>query len=123
MTDGRDENNAGTAAGSRHTLDQVIELTKEIDATILPIGLGTNLDRAALERLADISGGRAFFPTDVSMLRDQFSLVVEDLRRRYVLAYTSTKTARDGSWRNVEIRSRNTGLTVRSRNGYFAPDR
>jgi Ca-activated chloride channel family protein len=123
MTDGRDENNAGTAPGSRHTLDQVIELTKEIDATVLPIGLGTNLDRAALERLADISGGRAFFPTDVSTLRDQFSLVVEDLRRRYVLAYTSTRTARDGSWRNVEIRSRNAGLTVRSRDGYFAPER
>ena len=62
MTDGRDENNPGTAPGSRHTLPDVLELAKEVDATVLPIGLGSNLDRAGLERLADISGGLAYFP-------------------------------------------------------------
>ena len=45
MTDGRDENNPGTAPGSLHTLPQVLELAREVDATVLPIGLGTNLDR------------------------------------------------------------------------------
>jgi Ca-activated chloride channel homolog len=123
MTDGRDENNAGTAPGSRRTLSDVLDQVKEVDATILPIGLGTNLDRDGLQRLADVSGGRAFFPTDVSALREQFELAVENLRRRYVLGYTSTHVARDGSWRTVEIRPRSTDLTVRSRNGYFAPDR
>jgi Ca-activated chloride channel homolog len=123
MTDGRDENNAGTAAGSRRTLPEIIDLAKEVDATVLPIGLGTNLDRAGLERLADISGGLASFPQDVSELRDQFVRTIENLRRRYVLAYTSTHAARDGSWRNVEIRSRSERHIVRSRSGYFAPDR
>jgi VWFA-related protein len=123
MTDGRDENNAGTAPGSRHTLKEVIDLTREVDATILPIGLGSNLDRPGLEQLAEISGGRAFFPVDAAALREQFGMVVENLRRRYVLAYTSTHVKRDGSWRNVEIRSKITGQTVRSRDGYFAPER
>jgi Ca-activated chloride channel homolog len=123
MTDGRDENNAGTAPGSRQTLTGVLDQAKEVDATILAIGLGTNLDRAGLERLAEISGGRAYFPADVSGLREQFGLVVENLRRRYVLGYTSTHLVRDGSWRNVEIRARSADLTVRSRSGYFAPDR
>jgi hypothetical protein len=50
-------------------------------------------------------------------------MVVENLRRRYVLAYTSSHVKRDGSWRNVEIRSKITGQTVRSRDGYFAPER
>ena len=45
MTDGRDENNPGTAPGSRHTLLDVLELAREVEATVLPIGLGTNLDR------------------------------------------------------------------------------
>jgi Ca-activated chloride channel family protein len=94
-----------------------------VDATILAIGLGSNLDRDGLERLAEISGGRAYFPADVSGLRDQFGLVVENLRRRYVLGYTSTHVVRDGSWRTVEIRARSADLTVRSRSGYFAPDR
>ncbi len=90
MTDGRDENNAGTAPGSRQTLPEVLELAREVDATVLPIGLGTNLDRAGLERLADISGGLAYFPSDASELRAQFARTIENLRRRYVLGYTST---------------------------------
>jgi Ca-activated chloride channel homolog len=123
MTDGRDENNAGTAPGSARTLQDVLKLAGEVEATVLPIGLGTNLDRAGLERLADISGGLAYFPSEASELRAQFERTVENLRRRYVLGYTSTHVARDGSWRNVEIRSRSTNHVIRSRSGYFAPER
>jgi VWFA-related protein len=123
MTDGRDENNAGTAPGSTQTLQDILELAREVEATVLPIGLGTNLDRGGLERLADISGGLAYFPSDTSELRAQFARTVENLRRRYVLGYTSTHVARDGSWRNVAIKSRSANHVIRSRSGYFAPDR
>ena len=123
MSDGRDENNPGTAPGSRHTLAEVLELAREVEATVLPIGLGTNLDRDGLERLADISGGLAYFPSDASELRAQFVRTVENLRRRYVLGYTSTHMARDGSWRKVEIKSRSANHVIRSRSGYFAPER
>jgi Ca-activated chloride channel family protein len=123
MTDGRDENNAGTAPGSRQTLTEVMDLAKEIDATVFPIGLGTNLDRVGLEGLANVSGGLASFPVDVTALREQFARSLENLGRRYVLAYTSSHAARDGSWRNVEIRSRSERHIVRSRSGYFAPSR
>jgi VWFA-related protein len=123
MTDGRDENNPGTAPGSARTLSDVVELVRATDATILPIGLGTNLDREGLERLAQMSGGIASFPTDVSELRDQFIGTLENLRRRYVLGYTSTHAARDGSWRDVKIRSRSGQHVIRSRSGYFAPER
>ena len=123
MTDGRDENNPGTAPGSRHTLDDVFEIAKAVDATVLPIGLGSNVDRAGLERLAAMSGGVADFPADVSQLQIQFARTIENLRRRYVVGYTSTHIARDGSWRAVEIRSRSANHIIRSRSGYFAPDR
>ena len=76
-----------------------------------------------LERLADISGGAAYFPSDASQLHAQFTRTVENLRRRYVLGYTSTHIARDGSWRKVEIKSRSANHVIRSRSGYFAPDR
>jgi VWFA-related protein len=123
MTDGRDENNPGTAPGSSHTLPQVLELAREVDATVLPIGLGTNVDRSGLEHLADISGGIAYFPSDASELHSQFARTMENLRRRYVLGYTSTHIQRDGSWRNVEIKSRSANHVIRSRSGYFAPDK
>jgi len=48
---------------------------------------------------------------------------VENLRRRYVLSYTSTNSNHDGEWRTVEIRSRARSLTVATLGGYYAPDR
>jgi VWFA-related protein len=74
-----------------------------------------------LEQLARDSGGEASFPEDVSGLPQEFRRILENLRRRYVLSYTSTNTAHDGSWRKVDIRSRRPGMTVVSRGGYFAP--
>ena len=74
-------------------------------------------------RLAELSGGDAYFPSDVSELRERFAQTLENLRRRYVVGYTSTHVARDGSWRKVDIRSRSTDVRIRSRNGYVAPDK
>ena len=123
MTDGRDENNPGTGPGSVYKLADVLGLTREVEATVLPIGLGTNVDRAGLESLAEISGGLPYFPSEIGELHDQFVRTLENLRRRYVVGYTSTNMARDGSWRNVEIRSRSPLVTIRARHGYFAPEK
>jgi Ca-activated chloride channel family protein len=123
MTDGRDENNPGTAPGSLRTLNEVIAQVKETDATIFAIGLGVKVDRAPLEQLARLSGGQAFFPAEISGLQDEYRRIVENLRRRYVLSYTSTNIARDGAWRDVQIRSRSSDIVVTSRGGYFAPER
>jgi Ca-activated chloride channel family protein len=121
MTDGRDENNAGTGPGSAHTFDQVLERLKTVDAVVFPIGLGPQIDRPVLEQFARASGGDAYFPEDVSTLSRDFDRILETLRRRYVISYTSTNTTRDGAWRQVDIRSRRTGVVVASRGGYYAP--
>jgi Ca-activated chloride channel homolog len=124
MTDGRDEDNAGTAAGSQRTLADVLKLLKESGAAVYAIGLGTNVERGVLEQLAEASGGQAFFPADVSALPAEFHRVVDSIRRRYVLGYTSTQTTRDGSWRKVTIRVKGQpDATIRSGGGYFAPAR
>lgn len=121
VTDGRDENNPGTAPGSAHTLQEVLAKVAETDTTIYAIGLGAKVDRAALQRIADDSGGAAYFPDDVSALAEQYRRVIDDLRRRYVITYTSTNSTRDGGWREVRIASRKPGVVIRSRHGYTAP--
>ena len=123
LSDGRDEDNAGTGPGSARTQKDVFLALRETDATIYPIGLGPRVDREFLERLAAESGGAAYFPEDVSNLRDDYARIVEELRRRYVVSYTSTNGARDGAWRTVQIKTRQDELTVRSRGGYAAPER
>ena len=77
MTDGRDENNPGTAPGSVHTFAQVLDRLKETDAVIFSVGLGPKMDRAVLQQLADVSGGEAYFPQDVSVLGADFNRVLE----------------------------------------------
>ena len=123
MTDGRDENNPGTAPGSIHTYPQVLERLKTVDATIFTVGLGAKIDAKKLEELATISGGEAYFPQDVTSLSRDFNRILETLRRRYVISYTSTNSTRDGAFRKVEIRSKKEGVAVLSRGGYNAPDK
>jgi Ca-activated chloride channel family protein len=122
VTDGRDENNPGTAPGSQRTLEEVLEHVKGTDTTVYAIGLGPKVDREGLTLAAAASGGRAYFPEDVTVLADHYRRVLEDLRRRYVVTYTSTNSKRDGSWRVVEITTTRPGIVISSRNGYKGPE-
>jgi Ca-activated chloride channel family protein len=121
LTDGVDENNPGTAPGSTHTLNDVRAAIKDTGATVFPIGLGTKVDHTILDELAAISGGESYFPEDVQSLEANYHRVLENLRRRYIISYTSTNFTRDGAWRKVEIRCRRAGIVVQTQGGFFAP--
>jgi hypothetical protein len=99
----------------------VVELGREVGATIFPIGLGTRVDKPFLEHLAKVSGGEAYFSAVPAELSEQFNGVIENLRQRYVLSYTSTNSKRDGAWRHVEIRPHGESVVVTTGGGYFAP--
>jgi len=123
VTDGRDEDNAGTGPGSVRKLDDVMRMQRESGAVVYAVGVGANVDRPPLEALAKVSGGQAYFPEDPSALAEQYKRIVEHLRRRFVVSYASTNATRDGAWRKVEIRVRSANLIVLSAGGYFAPAR
>ncbi len=61
------------AAGTRST--SVLAKLGETDTTVYAIGLGANVDRAALQRIADESGGAAYFPEDVAALPAEYRRV------------------------------------------------
>ena len=121
MTDGRDENNPGTGPGSRHTLADVLDKTRQVDASVYAIGLGPRVDVKTLSAIADASGGEAFFPQSTDALLVEYQRVVERLRRRYVASYVSSNGRRDGEWRKVEIATTIPRVEITSRGGYFAP--
>jgi VWFA-related protein len=122
LTDGVDENNPGTAPGSVHTLDEVRAAVKDTGATVFTIGLGTKVDHTVLDELALISGGESYFPEDVTTLDVNYHRILENLRRRYIISYTSTNFARDGAWRTIEIKCLKPGIAVRSQGGFFSPN-
>jgi Ca-activated chloride channel family protein len=121
VSDGRDENAASDGPGSTRSWDEALKAVADADATVYAIGLGVRVDRERLEQVAAVTGGEAYFTTDVAELEGHYRRIVEELHRRYVLAYTSTNGKRDGSWRKVEIRTSADGVRVRTRGGYFAP--
>lgn len=121
VTDGRDENAASNGPGSTRSWEQALADVSAVEATVYAIGIGQRVDRERLEQVAALTGGEAYFTTDVSELEANYHRIVEELRRRYQIGYTSTNSKRDGGWRKVEIRSK--GVTVRTRGGFFAPSR
>ena len=121
VTDGRDENSPGTGPGSSRTLAEVLSQIGETETTVYAIGLGPRVDRESLQQIADNSGGAAYFPENATTLAEQYRRVLEDLRRRYIVTYTSTNSTRDGAWRTVDISARKPGFVIRSRRGYAAP--
>jgi len=76
-------------------------------------------------KLADTSGGLAFFPTTIEQVDNLGRQIAHDIRNQYVIAYYPSNKARDGSFRNVRVEIVNPPkghgkLTVRHRMGYFS---
>jgi Ca-activated chloride channel family protein len=76
-----------------------------------------------LTRLAEDSGGRAFFPADVKEMPAIAAQIAKDLRAQYVISYYPSNEMRDGSFRSVRVvvdHGDNRKLIARTRQGYYA---
>lgn len=74
-----------------------------------------------LKTLAEETGGRAIFPSNLEELPKAFDEIAAELRSQYSLGYTPTNRAHDGSFRKVEVKVKRSGLRVQARRGYYAP--
>jgi Ca-activated chloride channel homolog len=74
-----------------------------------------------LERIAEATGGRSFFPFQMRDVSDAFLSIQEELRSQYAMAYKPANFASDGRYRTIEILAQDKGLKVRTRKGYYAP--
>jgi VWFA-related protein len=109
---------------SVHTREEALSMAQRAEVTIYTIstnrtGLEGRGDRV-LRRLADVTGGHAFFPFEASDLAANFQEIARELRSQYSLAYVSTNTTHDGTFRNITIQPVDKNLRVRAKNGYFA---
>lgn len=112
---------------SSHSLAEVLKTAGESNALVYTIGIFNDQDEdrnpAVLRRLAQTTGGEAFFPkelTDVVAICDG---IARDIRTQYTLGYHSSSLARAGAWRTIRVVARTDGkskLIVLTRSGYFA---
>jgi VWFA-related protein len=71
-----------------------------------------------LTSLAAETGGRAF--TDSNDFGEAFARVQRDMSAYYLLGYSSTNPTKDGRFRRIQVRVRNSGYKVEARAGYYA---
>ncbi|MGH9403695.1 MAG: VWA domain-containing protein [Terriglobia bacterium] len=120
LSDGRDNE-------SQHSLDEALAMAQRAEAIVFAVS--TNRTGAeehgdkVLTTLADQTGGRAYFPFEASDLASAFQAISKELRSQYSLAYVSTNTTHDGTFRHIRVKPLEKGLRVRARAGYFAPSK
>jgi Ca-activated chloride channel family protein len=115
----------GDDKSSHSTLEAVDRAVRTSDATLFMVALGRGARNPALkssiERLVDVSGGRALFVEQAEQLDEPFAEILDELSNQYLIGYESNNTKRDGSWREIKLELPHHGYSVRARQGYNAP--
>ena len=119
----------GVNTYGRKKLEDAVQAAIKSEAVIYAIGIGDNyydgVDKGALNKVTERTGGRAFYPRDERELRDAFDQIQIEMRSQYLIAYEPTNQARDGSYRTIEIQLANPEMQKQKvklthRQGYFA---
>jgi Ca-activated chloride channel family protein len=131
VTDGDERN-------SYYKVSEVVDALHELDVRVYLIGFTFDMDSGTrifnkspkekaenlLNKLASETGGRAFFPKELSEVHDIAAQISADLRTQYSIGYYPTNTRRDGTFRTIKVEVDSAGgrkLVARTRAGYVAP--
>lgn len=110
----------GSDRGSRYKQAELFEQLRAEDVQLYIVGFVKETDataatatnkragaplqpRALLEQLARETGGRVFFPRDITELPRIAQEITRDLRTQYTIGYNPTNKARDDTFRRVRV--------------------
>src|SRR5581483_6665621 len=133
VTDGAD--NAST-----HRFQEVLERARQESVAIYVVGMfdkrsmstegaEEKILKGLLTQVAEATGGKAYFPRTIKECERACIAIAQELRQQYSLGYYPSFQARDGSWHNVQVKLQlqkgldDLGLGVRTRAGYYAPQK
>ena len=121
LTDGEDQ-------GSQLKIKGAIEAAQKSDSIVYVLlcadrgfygGFSYSGDRE-MKKLTEETGGRVIeVGNKFDKLKQGFDQIARELRSQYNIGYTPANAALDGSFRKVEIRSKN-GYKIQARTGYYA---
>ncbi len=121
---------------SRIKFRELIERAEEANVLIYPVGMFESIGmfrlemsgggpRVELEKLAEVTGARAHFPTNVEQCQSTMREIASEVSHQYSVGYYPNNSKRDGKWRNIQVvTGQGEGkarLTARTRAGYYAP--
>lgn len=112
---------------SRRSIGEAIERAQKHDVAIYAIGMGDNaynkVRQSTLKKLAEETGGRAFFPKHIPELQNIFAQLNEELHAPYLLTYARTNRRPRGEMQRLKIQITSPGLRdvkVDHRRGYVS---
>ena len=124
FSDGEDNSSAHNMLEAIETAQSNDVLVFAVRYTDAPHGRLTARNKygiSVMERVARETGG-ADFDARTRGLAEDFRQIAEELRGAYELAFHSTNSVSDRTFRKIEIRPKEAGLTVRAKTGYYAHD-
>jgi VWFA-related protein len=112
LSDGKDE-------GSRFTFEEALDFARRAGVTVYAIGLGDAVDRKKLARIAEETGGRAFFPRQAGELAAIYAGIEEELRSQILITYQSSTNRTDPGFRVVDLKVVRPGMEAKTMRGYY----
>jgi VWFA-related protein len=121
LTDGEDQ-------GSQMRMKDAIESAQKADAIVYVLLIadrgfygGVYSGDHDMRKMTEETGGRVIeVGNKFEKLREGFDQIANELRSQYSIGYTPTNTARDGSFRKVEIKTDGKDYKIQARKGYYA---
>jgi VWFA-related protein len=108
---------------SRFSRLQTLEMARRAEVMIYTISTNIRGTRMpgdkVLQEFSDETGGRYFQPFSWNDLDDAFDAINDELRSQYIITFTPN-TPRDGEFHEIKIVTKQKGLRVRARRGYYA---
>lgn len=118
LTDGEDQ-------GSQLKLQDALEAAQKADAIVYVLlisdsGVAAGTGPGLMRKLCEETGGRVInVGNNRDKLEKAFDQVSTELRSQYSIGYTPTNGKHDGTFRKVEIKTKE-GYKVQTRKGYYA---
>jgi Ca-activated chloride channel homolog len=119
----------GEDSASLIAFEDLLDRATTADAAIYAIRLGRppgpidgpdDETEWVLRRLAEQTGGRAFFPTSPYQFRQIHDAIRTELASQYSLAYESDDRRQDGRFRSLAVLIGGRNAVARTKRGYFA---
>jgi len=112
---------------SHVTREEAIEMAQRAETIIYTISTNVSGTKGpgdkVLERIADATGGRPFFPFQIRDVSNAFAEIQDELRSQYAVSYKPADLKYDGHYRTIEIVANDRkNLRVRSRRGWYSPN-
>ena len=116
LTDGED-------TASKSDFEDVVGYAQRAGVTIYTIGIDLAatkvVPRWQLGKLAEITGGKAFFIGNQAGLDQIYAEIDRELRTQYLLAYTSNSERPANELRKIRVEVNRRGVRVRTISGYY----